>query len=74
MNWIFLIIAGLFEVGWAVGLKYTEGFTKVYPTIFTVTGMLASFYFLSMALKTLPLCYLDWDWGNWDGNFRYSVI
>jgi quaternary ammonium compound-resistance protein SugE len=55
MNWIFLIIAGLFEVGWAVGLKYTEGFTRIYPTIFTVTGMLASFYFLSMALKTLPL-------------------
>jgi len=55
MEWIFLFIAGLFEAAWAIGLKYTEGFTKLYPSIFTVVCMFLSFYFLSQALKTLPI-------------------
>lgn len=55
MEWIFLFIAGLFEAAWAIGLKYTEGFTKLYPSVFTVVCMFLSFYFLSQALKTLPI-------------------
>ncbi|RXA16569.1 quaternary ammonium compound efflux SMR transporter SugE [Methanosarcina sp. MSH10X1] len=55
MEWIFLFIAGLFEAAWAIGLKYTEGFTRLYPSIFTVICMFLSFYFLSQALKILPI-------------------
>ena len=62
MNWIYLIIAGLLEIGWAIGLKYTEGWSKLYPSIITVVLMIASFQFLSMALKTLPIgtAYAIW--------------
>ncbi|MEH7444763.1 quaternary ammonium compound efflux SMR transporter SugE [Bacillus sp. JJ1122] len=62
MAWVFLIIAGVFEVVWAIGLKYTEGFTKVLPTVITLLGMAISFYFLSMAVKTLPIgtAYAIW--------------
>lgn len=55
MAWIHLLIAGLFEVAWAIGLKYTEGWTKLYPSLFTLAGMVASFYFLSLAVKVLPI-------------------
>jgi quaternary ammonium compound-resistance protein SugE len=55
MNWIVLLLAGLFEVVWAVGLKYTHGFTRPLPSVITVSAMLASFWLLSLALKTLPL-------------------
>lgn len=55
MQWFYLILAGFFEVGWAVGLKYSHGFTKIIPSIFTAVTMAASLYFLSLALKTLPL-------------------
>jgi quaternary ammonium compound-resistance protein SugE len=62
MKWLLLIIAGLFEMGWAIGLKYSEGFTKLIPSIFTIVGMIASFYFLSLSLKSLPLgtAYAIW--------------
>lgn len=62
MQWLFLVIAGLFEVTWAVGLKYSQGFTKLVPSIFTIVGMIASFYFLSLSLKSLPLgtAYAIW--------------
>lgn len=62
MNWIYLLIAGILEVGWAIGLKYTDGWTKLYPSILTVIGMTASFYFLSLALKSLPIgtAYAIW--------------
>lgn len=62
MNWIYLIIAGLLEIGWAIGLKYTEGWTRVVPSILTAAGLIASFYFLSLALKTLPIgtAYAVW--------------
>ncbi len=53
--WIVLFIAGLFEVGWAIGLKYTEGFTRLWPTIGTVVCMLISFGLLGVAMKTLPV-------------------
>ncbi len=55
MAWVFLVIAGLFEVVWAVGLKYTHGFTRLWPSIITLAGMFVSFFFLSLSLKTLPL-------------------
>jgi len=62
MNWIYLIIAGLLEIAWAIGLKYTEGWTRIVPSVLTAAGMIASFYFLSMALKTLPIgtAYAIW--------------
>ncbi len=55
MQWFYLILAGFFEVGWAVGLKFSDGFTKIIPSVFTVVTMAASLYFLSLSLKTLPL-------------------
>ena len=55
MAWIYLFIAGLFEIGWAVGLKYTDGFTKLWPSVITIIGMILSFYFLSSAVKTIPI-------------------
>jgi len=55
MAWIYLFIAGLFEIGWAVGLKYTEGFTKLWPSVITISTMILSFYFLSSAVKTIPI-------------------
>ncbi|MEG0370727.1 MAG: multidrug efflux SMR transporter, partial [Clostridium sp.] len=62
MKWIFLIVAGVFEICFAVGLKYTEGFTKLAPSIFTFIGMVGGLYFLSLALKELPLgvAYAIW--------------
>lgn len=62
MKWLFLVIAGFFEIAWAIGLKYSEGFTKLVPSVFTIVGMVASFYFLSLALKSLPIgtAYAIW--------------
>ena len=62
MNWVFLGIAGLLEVAWAIGLKYTEGWTKLVPSLITAVLMIASFYFLSLALRTLPIgtAYAVW--------------
>jgi len=55
MAWICLLIAGLMETAWAVGLKYTAGFTKLWPSLWTLAGMAISFYLLSLALKTIPV-------------------
>ncbi len=55
MSWVVLFVAGLLEVGWAVGLKYTEGFTRLWPTVGTVISMVASMALLGVALRTLPL-------------------
>lgn len=55
MAWTILIIAGLFEVIWAIGLKYTEGFTKLWPSVFTITAMIVGFILLSQALRTIPV-------------------
>jgi quaternary ammonium compound-resistance protein SugE len=62
MPWILLIVAGLFEVGWAIGLKYTEGFTRVVPTALTVAAMAASVGLLGLALRELPVgtAYAVW--------------
>jgi len=55
MAWIILVIAGLFEVGWAIGLKYTEGFTRLWPTVWTVAAMIVSLWLLGIAMKSLPV-------------------
>lgn len=55
MAWLQLAIAGLLEVGWAIGLKYTEGFTRFWPSVFTAVAMIASIYFLALALRTIPV-------------------
>ena len=55
MAWIILVLAGLFEVGWAIGLKYTEGFTRLWPTVWTVLAMAMSLWLLGIAMKTLPV-------------------
>jgi quaternary ammonium compound-resistance protein SugE len=62
MAWIYLTIAGLFEIGWAIGLKYTEGFTRLLPSLWTLTSMLLSIVLLGLALKTLPVgtAYAVW--------------
>ncbi|MEI6085086.1 MAG: quaternary ammonium compound efflux SMR transporter SugE [Verrucomicrobiota bacterium] len=62
MAWIFLIIAGLLEIGWAIGLKYTQGFTKLWPSVATAAGMITSFGLLSISLKTIPIgtAYAVW--------------
>ncbi len=62
MKWIILFLAGLFEVAWAVGLKYSDGFSKLVPSIFTLVTMGVSIYLLSLALRSLPLgtAYAIW--------------
>ena len=54
MHWIVLIIAGLFEVGWAVGLKYTEGFTRLWPSVVTIASMIVSLGLLGISMRSLP--------------------
>lgn len=62
MNWFILFIAGMLEIGWAVGLKYTEGFTRLWPTVGTVLSMVASLGLLGLAMKSLPVgtAYAIW--------------
>jgi quaternary ammonium compound-resistance protein SugE len=55
MAWISLVIAGILEIFWAVSLKYTDGFSKLWASVVTVSGMIASFYFLAQALKVIPV-------------------
>ena len=55
MAWIYLVIAGLFEIAWAIGLKYTEGFTRLWPSAGTVAAMIVSFLFLAESLKSIPV-------------------
>ena len=62
MSWVFLFIAGALEIGWAIGLKYTEGFSRLWPSAWTILAMIASFLFLSHALKVIPIgtAYAVW--------------
>jgi quaternary ammonium compound-resistance protein SugE len=62
MSWILLIVAGLLEVGWAIGLKYTEGFTRLWPSIGTALAMIVSLALLGVAMKSLPVgtAYAVW--------------
>jgi quaternary ammonium compound-resistance protein SugE len=62
MAWIYLLIAGAFEIGWAAGLKYTNGLTKFWPSVFTIIAMVLTYVFLALAAKTIPLgtAYAIW--------------
>jgi quaternary ammonium compound-resistance protein SugE len=62
LPWLYLLVAGLFEVGWAIGLKYTEGFSRLWPSLGTVAAMIVSLTFLGLALKDLPVgtAYAVW--------------
>lgn len=62
MTWFFLVVAGLFEIGWAIGLKYTEGFTRFWPTAGTIGAMVVSVALLGLAMRTLPVgtAYAVW--------------
>jgi len=62
MNWLILVVAGLFEIGWAIGLKYTDGFTRFWPTVGTALSMIISVGLLGVAMKSLPVgtAYAVW--------------
>ena len=62
MAWVLLVVAGLFEVGWAIGLKYTDGFTRLWPTVGTLAAMIISLGLLGLAMKSLPVgtAYAVW--------------
>lgn len=76
MSWLYLFIAGLFEIFWAVGLKLSQGFSRLVPSALTILGMLASFYFLSLALKKLPLStsYAIWTGIGTAGTVLFGVF
>jgi quaternary ammonium compound-resistance protein SugE len=76
MSWIYLLIAGVFETAWAIGLKYTEGFTKLYPSLWTAASMILSLYFLSLSLKTLPIgtAYAVWTGIGALGAFIFGIV
>lgn len=76
MHWMFLLIAGLFEISWAVGLKFSHGFSQIIPSILTVVGMVASFYFLALALRNLPLgtAYAIWTGIGTIGTVIFGII
>lgn len=77
MSWIILVIAGLLEVVWAVGLKYTHGFSRLTPSVITVTAMIVSMALLAWAMKSLPvgdgLCRVDGYWRSRRGHHRYCA-
>lgn len=62
MSWFLLIVAGLLEAGWAIGLKFTEGFTKLVPSVLTIAGIVTSMYLLAVASRNLPIgtAYAVW--------------
>lgn len=62
MTWLILVVAGLFEIAWAIGLKYTEGFTRLWPTVTTVGAMVVSLGLLGLAMRTIPVgtAYAVW--------------
>jgi quaternary ammonium compound-resistance protein SugE len=76
MAWIILLVAGLFEIGWAVGLKYTEGFTRLWPTVGTGVSMVLSMALLGWALKTLPLgtAYAVWTGIGAIGTALFGIL
>ncbi|HEX8605536.1 MAG TPA: SMR family transporter, partial [Pseudoduganella sp.] len=75
MSWIVLFVAGLLEVGWAVGLKYTQGFTRLVPSVLTLTAMAGSVGLLGLALRDLPLgtAYAVWTGIGTVGTAIYGI-
>lgn len=76
MAWLILLLAGLFEVAWAVGLKYTDGFTRLVPTLWTAASMVASLGLLGLALKSLPLgtAYAVWTGIGAIGTVLFGIL
>lgn len=76
MHWLYLLIAGFLEAFWAIGLKFSNGFTQLIPSILTVLGMIFSFYFLSLALKNLPIgtAYAIWTGIGTIGTLIFGII
>jgi quaternary ammonium compound-resistance protein SugE len=76
MSWAYLVIAGLLEVGWAVGLKYTAGFSRLWPSVFTLATMAGSVGMLGIALRTLPLgtAYAVWTGIGTVGTAVFGMI
>lgn len=76
MNWVYILIASVFEISWAVGLKYSEGFTQLRASIFTVITMILSYIFLSLGVKTLPIgtAYAVWTGIGAVGTAIYGMI
>ena len=76
MAWVVLFVAGLFEIGWAVGLKYTEGFTKLWPTVGTGVSLVLSMVLLGWAVKTLPLgtAYAVWTGIGAVGTAIFGIV
>lgn len=75
MAWLVLFLAGIFEIVWAVGLKYTVGFTRLYPSLITLTAMVLSFLLLAQSLKTLPIgtAYAVWTGIGAIGTVIYGI-
>lgn len=76
MKWVILTIAGLFEVGWAIGLKYTAGFTRLWPTVGTVLSMIISLWLLGIAIKSLPVgtAYAVWVGVGVVGTVVFGIV
>lgn len=76
MAWLYIFIASLFEISWAVGLKYSQGFSKLEPTIFTLITMILSYVFLAMGTKTLPIgtAYAVWTGIGAVGTAIYGIL
>ena len=76
MNWIYILIASIFEISWAVGLKYSQGFTKLYASIFTIITMILSYVFLSLGVKNIPIgtAYVVWTGIGAVGTAVYGII
>lgn len=76
MAWIILVVAGLFEVAWAIGLKYTDGFTRLWPTVGTVLAMIVSLWLLGIAMKSLPVgtAYSVWVGVGAVGTVAFGIV
>ncbi|MCX7876538.1 MAG: quaternary ammonium compound efflux SMR transporter SugE [Melioribacteraceae bacterium] len=76
MAWVYIFIASIFEISWAVGLKYSNGFTNFYPSLFTIITMILSYVFLSLGVKTLPIgtAYAVWTGIGAVGTAIYGIL
>lgn len=76
MSWLYLFVAGLFEIGWAVGLKYTHGFTRLWPSLATAASMAVSLGLLGLALRNLPLgtAYAVWTGIGTVGTAAFGIV
>jgi len=76
MGWIYILIASIFEISWAVGLKYSQGLTQLKESIFTIITMLLSFYFLSLGVKYIPIgtAYAVWTGIGTAGTALYGIL